>query len=159
MSENPNPTATEFELALTRAIGRYTRLRRLNACLGELMTWGAVLSSLGLTACLAFSSLSRFDPETLELVITALAPLPALFLTLSYGLGFNARCAWFDKKAILLKRIYRALKYEDMKPSEASRRWSDIDENLQQAWSDLLVVRQPNMPERPGLKVATVATV
>ena len=133
--------SVEFERELKRSISRYTRLKRTNGFFGELMTWGAVLTSLGLTACLALSSLSRFDPADVQIIVTVLAPLPAVFLTLSLGLGFNARSAWFDKKSVLLMRVLRALKYEDMKPQDASKRWSDIDENLQQTWSDLLVAR------------------
>lgn len=152
MTEN----ATDFERELKRSVGKYVRMRRVNGFFGELMTWGAVFTSLGLTACLALDSLGRFDAAMLKLVITVLAPLPAVFLTLSLGLGFNARCAWYDKKCVMLMRLLRALKYEDLKPQEASKRWSEIDENLQQSWGDFLATRQPNMPERPGLKIATV---
>lgn len=64
----------------------------------------------------------------------ALASLPAVMLTASTVFRFEQKSAWFWKKTRALETLVRQLKYEAFDPVEASRVFSQIEEQMEQEW-------------------------
>jgi hypothetical protein len=71
---------------------------------------------------------------------SALASLPAVMLTASTVFRFEQKSAWFWKKTKALDSLVRQVKYEGLSSIEASKKLSEIEENMERSWVSFGIV-------------------
>ena len=82
-----------------------------------------------------------------EWVAASVAALPGLCASLQRIIDFRGRSAWYFLRAARLEGIARALKHEGMQESDASRKFTEIEIEMENKWSEF--VKSGGAPAKP----------
>jgi hypothetical protein len=121
---------------LARAINSYRLRRTMHSWCGNTLLVLSIVASFALTVL----SMGAADIELLPklTLLTVLAALPGLFVTLNSTLKFHARAMWFDQMVTYLVIIDRELEVGRINELEAEERWSTLERQMQGPWEGIM---------------------
>lgn len=117
----------EFEQELRASIEGARRYARRNYFLGYGVATVTVVASIAAGLTVSFASVPKE-------VTATLAALPAAMVASATVFRFEQKSAWFWRKLKKLEALLRALRYEGLDVTAASKALSQIEIEMEQDW-------------------------
>jgi uncharacterized membrane protein len=93
----------------------------------------SILASFAASLLAAFKSADVVLPNSL-IWVAVVAAVPGTLLATQNVLRFEHKCRWYYKKARLLQHVLDTLKFEHVKPEQASKKMRDIADQMDREW-------------------------
>ena len=107
-------------------------------------SFGAIILSFAA----AIAVVAATEHQIPGLVLAILAGLPGLFTALQRVIDFRGRAAWYFSKAAELRGIALGLRYENLSPAEAAKKFRTLEVSMERTWSKVMKGGDPDTSAR-----------